>query len=152
MKTDGDFVGGAERARRDARKRRYHPRPQSSNSRFANNKRRRDTNCSIMPYPKSMREYDRFFGSLLSSSTAAIQKSETDGSSHQAVIQLACSLLNVPCLHTSSYPQHNTESIDARNHHLIQRSKSLLSDGSESMDSSSGSYDNARGENFIRFT
>lgn len=57
MKTDGDFVGGAERARRDARKRRYHPRPQSSNPRFADNKRRRDTNCSIMPYPKSMREY-----------------------------------------------------------------------------------------------
>jgi hypothetical protein len=142
-------VGGAERARRDARKRRYQPKPQSSNSSFANNKRRHDTKHSITPYPKSMKEYDRFFGSLLSSSTAAIQKSETDGSSHRAVIQLACSLLNVPFLHISSYPQQNTESIYAKNHHLMQRSSSLHSNGSESMYSSSGSYDNARGENLL---
>jgi hypothetical protein len=146
-------VGGAERARRDARKRKYQPRPQSSlhynNPSFANNKRRHDTEHYITPYPKSMREYDRFFGSLLSSSTVAIQKSETDVSSHRAVIQLACSLLNVPCPHTSSYPQQNTESIDARNHHLMQRSSSLLSNVSESMYSSSGSYDNARGENLL---
>ena len=52
----GGFVGGAERARRDARKRRYQPKPQSSNSSFANNKRRHDTKHSITPYPKSMKD------------------------------------------------------------------------------------------------
>ena len=144
------FVGGAEKARRNARKRRYQP-YESSSSIFTTSKRRDDQ--SISPYPKSMREYDRFFGSLLSSSAAALQKSESDGSSHRAVIQLACSLLNVPCLPTPSYLQQknaSSESNDARTHHLMQRSSSLLSNVSdECMSSSSGSYDNARRENLL---
>jgi hypothetical protein len=141
------FVGGAEMARRNARKRRYQP---SKNSIFTTNKRRDDTNQSITPYPKSMREYDRFFGSLLSSSAAALQKSESDGSSHRAVIQLACSLLNVPRLPTPSYLQQkiaSSGSNDARTQHFLQRSSSLLSNVSvDNISSSSGSYDNARRE------
>ena len=146
------FVGGAEKARRNARKRRYQP-YESSSSIFTTNKRRDGINQSISPYPKSMREYDRFFGSLLSSSAAALQKSESDGSSHRLVIQLACSLLNVPCLPTPSYLQQKNASSgsnDARTHHLLQRSSSLLSNVSdECMSFSSGSYENARRENLL---
>ncbi|KAL3806937.1 hypothetical protein ACHAXA_003936 [Cyclostephanos tholiformis] len=143
-----EILWGALRGHAGMLERRYQPRSESSNSSFANNKRRHDINRSITPYPKSMREYDRFFGSMLSSSTAAMQMSETDGSSHRAVIQRACSLLNVPCLPTSSYLQQKktySESIDAGTHHLMQRTSSLLSNVShESIYSSSGSYDNAR--------
>ena len=145
------FVGGAEKARRNARKRRYQP-YESSSSIFTTNKRR-DGIKSVSPYPKSMREYDRFFGSLLSSSAAALQKSECDGSSHRAVIHLACSLLNVPCLPTPSYLQQKNASSgsnEARTRHLLQRSSSLLSNVSdECMSSSSGSYDNARREDLL---
>jgi hypothetical protein len=161
MKTDNEdfvslkpaFVGGAERARRNARKRRHLPRSESSSSISITKKRRHNVNHSMLPYPKSMREYDRFFGSLLSSSTAALQKSESDGSSHQAVIQLACSLLNVPSLPTPSYllqKMTSSGSNDARTHHLLQRSCSLLSNVSgESMVPNPGSYDSARRENIL---
>ena len=127
------FVGGAEKARRMARKRMNEPR-RTDNS--CNKNKRWHNDTIITPYPKSMREYDRFFGSLLSSSPADLQKSETDGRSHQNVMQHACSLLNVPSL-----PSPCT----ARQNHLMQRSSSILSNASTTSSSSSSStFDNAR--------
>ena len=150
------FVGGAEKARRNARKRMYQPRRKSSDSSnsASNNKRRRNETITS-PYPKSMREYERYFGSLLSSSTIAIQKSETDGRSHSQVMQQACSLLNVPSLPPPAYLQQKlatsrkSDDDDARTHHLIQRSSSILSNASSystasATTTSSGTYDNAR--------
>jgi len=142
------FVGGAEKARRNARKRMYQPKRSDSSS---NNKRRHNNNNqTIIHYPKSMREYERYFGSLLSSSTNAIHKSETDGRLHCQVMQQACTLLNVPALPPPPYLQQklvSKSSDDARTHHLLQRSTSLLSNISSSTtssSSSSGTFDNAR--------
>jgi len=141
------FVGGAEKARRNARKRMHQPKRSDSSS---NNKRRQNNiNQTIIPYPKSMREYERYFGSLLSSSTNAIHKSETDGRLHSQVMQQACTLLNVPALPPPPYLQQKLASKsndDARTHHLLQRSTSLLSNISSSTtsSSSSGTFDNAR--------
>ena len=139
------FVGGAEQARRNARKRKFQPRSSSSSS--SSSTTRTHHHESLPPYPKSMREYERFFGSLLSSSTIALQQSETDGNSHRAVLQQACSLLNVPCLPTPSYLQ---QPIDARTHHLMQRSSSIGINATNIADSPrSGTFDNARGENLL---
>ena len=74
----GGFVGGAENARRNARKRLSQPRQNNNpNSNKKRNHRRHET--IISPYPKSMREHERFFGSLLSSSVQSIIQSESDG-------------------------------------------------------------------------
>lgn len=136
------FIGGAEKARRNARKRMRQP-PRGNDT---SNKRR---STSLSPYPKSMRQYERFFGSLLSSSPKALELSETDGSSHRKVMHQACSLLNVPALPTPSSLQQkfaSGTSIDARTHHLIQRSSSIISNASSysSTSTSSGTYENAR--------
>ncbi|KAL7546436.1 hypothetical protein ACHAWF_009776, partial [Thalassiosira exigua] len=139
------FVGGAEKARRNARKRMNQPRPSSSKKRRGGNK---SGNASITPYPKSMRESERFFGSLLSSSPKALEQSETDDYTRRRVMGQACSLLNVPSLPTPSLlEQLAGKSSDARTHNLMQRSCSLLSTASSSStssSSSSGTYDNAR--------
>jgi len=142
------FVGGAEKARRNARKRMYQPKRSDSSS---NNKRRHNNNNqTIIHYPKSMREYERYFGSLLSSPTNAIHKSETDGRLHSQVMQQACTLLNVPALPPPPYLQQKLASKsndDARTHHLLQGSTSLLgtaSSSTASSSSSSGTFDNAR--------
>ena len=142
------FIGGAERARRNARKRKFQPRSKNSDGGGVLAPHR-PHNDPLLPYPKSMREYERFFGSLLSSSTMDIQQSETNGNSHRAVIQQACSLMNIPCLPT---PPHLQQQVDARTHHLMQRSSSA-DINSIHMNASprSGTYDNARCENTMRF-
>ncbi|KAL7537872.1 hypothetical protein ACHAXR_008767 [Thalassiosira sp. AJA248-18] len=142
------FIGGAEKARRNARKRMYQPRQKKSGA--TSNKRWDNRNGAISPYPKSMREYERFFGSLLSSSVTELKQSETDGNSHRKVMQQASSLLNVPSIPSPPYLQQKLASLegsnDARTHHLIQRSSSILSNASSysNTSSSSGTYDNAR--------
>ncbi|KAL9190940.1 hypothetical protein ACHAXT_000646 [Thalassiosira profunda] len=135
------FVGGAERARRNARKRARQP-PQ---------KRKRGNNCNyhpqhkrregLAPYPKSMREYERFFGALLASSPVELQLSEAEGGAHQAVMHRARSLLGVPSLPAPSHLQPNTQQS------VVRRSSSCVSNASSTSAasvSSSGTYDNAR--------
>lgn len=78
-------------ARRKARKRLSRP----SLSEYQTKRR---TNSS--PYPKSMKVNDRFFGSLLSSSTESLRDSESYAIEYQKVMQQACSLLAVPCIPT----------------------------------------------------
>lgn len=151
------FVGGAELARRNAQKRKYQPPPQQSSTSYNKNtnKRGRTNQSSItphlQPYPKSMKEYDRFFCSLLSSSAIQIQQSDSCVKSHQLVMHLACSLLNIPQLPSSpnnitslsgSSPSrrssHDVNNNDARTHHLLQRSSSISSSARF------GSFANAR--------
>lgn len=92
-----------------------------------------------------MREYERFFGSLLSSSAFDVQQSDNDGNTYRAVIQQACALMNVPCLPT---PPHLQQQTDARTHHLMQRS-SLIDANTINMNATprSGTFDNAKCEN-----
>lgn len=150
------FVGGAELARRNAQKRKYQP--TNSYNKNTNCKRGRTNQSSIttptiQPYPKSMKEYDRFFCSLLSSSAVQIQQSDSCVKSHQLVMHLACSLLNIPQLPSppsytqqnnipsssgSSPPRRSSHDDDARTHHLLQRSSSI------STSTSSGSFATAR--------
>jgi len=126
MSSAEDFISlppkifGAEKARRDARKRLRQPRQPS----LDRSKRRPGSRFVIRPYPKSMREYDRFFGCLMSSSIQAIVKSETNVDIYKEVMHQACSLLNVPAI--AAAPQH------------------LLPAGSGSISSPQGVYDNAR--------
>ena len=111
-------IFGAEKARREARKRLREPRQPSFDR-----KRRPRSRSNTRPYPRSMREYERFFGCLMSSSTQAIRKSETDLTSYKQVMHQACTLLNVPAV---AAPQH-----------LLPAAS-----GSKSFQ---GTYDNARG-------
>ena len=153
------FVGGAERARRNARKRMNQPRSNSNGGGYhgANKKNKRrswQADNTISPYPKSMREYDRFFGSLLSSSVTSLKQSETDTNAHGTVMQQACSLLSIPSIPSPLYSSNKSKDGDAaRTHHLLQRSSSCLSTASysstattmsASSSSSSGTFDNAR--------
>lgn len=110
-------IFGAEKARREARKRLHEPRPS-----FDRSKRRPRSRSNTRPYPRSMREYERFFGCLMSSSIQAIRQSETDVDIYKQVMHQACTLLNVP---TVAAPYH------------------LLPTGSGSK-SFQGTYENAR--------
>eukprot|EP00985_Skeletonema_marinoi_P000799 scaffold301_cov134-Skeletonema_marinoi.AAC.3 len=139
------FVGGAERARRNARKRQSMPNP--------NFHRKRHQATTSSPYPKSMKVNDRFFGSLLSSSTKRLSESESDAAAYQAVMQQACSLLAVPCIATPAklvnsplLKKLDASRDNARSHHLLQRSCSFLSNSSSttSTSTSSSTYENAR--------
>ncbi len=148
------FIGGAERARRNARKRRFQPRSNIHGDSTAMVHNRHEP-LLLLPYPKSMKEYDRFFGSLLSSSTIDVLQSETNGNSHRLVMQQACSLMNVPCLPTPPHlqqQQQQQQHVNARPHHLMQRSGSI-NNNAFYMNASprSGTYDNARCENSLRF-
>ena len=90
------FIGGAETARRQARRKRLYQPRQDSNAgtkRRGNNVRRDNKQHG---YPKSMKIFDRFFGSLLSSSIQSMLGSEQDGITYEGVMNQACSLLNVP--------------------------------------------------------
>ena len=146
------FVGGAELARRNARKRLSMPNPN-----FHRKRHHKKNECyatTSSPYPKSMKVNDRFYGALLSSSTKRLRESETDATAYQAVMQQACSLLAVPCIATAPAKLINSpllKKLDAskdhaRSHHLLQRSCSLLSNASSttSTSTSSSTYENAR--------
>mmetsp|Transcript_33667 Transcript_33667/g.50511 ORF Transcript_33667/g.50511 Transcript_33667/m.50511 type:complete len:952 (-) Transcript_33667:47-2902(-) len=144
------FVGGAERARRNARKRQSMPNPNFHRKRHWKNECYATTSS---PYPKSMKVNDRFFGSLLSSSTKRLSESESDAAAYQAVMQQACSLLSVPCIATPAklinsplLKKLDASKDDARSHHLLQRSCSFLSNASSttSTSTSSSTYENAR--------
>ncbi len=146
------FVGGAELARRNARKRLSMPNP--NNNRFRRKSQKKNERyAATSPYPKSMKVNDRFFGSLLSSSTKRLRQSETDATAYQTVMQQACSLLAVPCIATPAklinsplLKKLETSKDHARSHHLLQRSCSLLSTASStsSNSTSSSTYENAR--------
>ncbi len=143
------------------RKRMYQPRPYNSNNGNSNKRMNNGTtaqNNTISPYPKSMLEYERFFGSLLSSSPISIRASEYDPNAHWEVMHRACSLLNVPALPAPpSFRKDATttnkdatkksfanrrngngdDADDARTHHLLQRSSPLLSNASYSSSNAS---------------
>ena len=147
------FVGGAEKARRNARKRQSMPNPN-----FHRKRHQKKNECfattTSSPYPKSMKVNDRFFGSLLSSSTKSLKESESNATAYQTVMRQACSLLAVPCISTPAKlinsPILNkldaSKDYDARSHHLLQRSCSYFSKASSTASSSSMSstYENAR--------
>ena len=142
------FIGGAERARRNARKRKFQPRSDINGDSIAMVHHRHE---SPLPYPRSMKEYERFFGSLISSSTLDVLQSETDGNSHRLVIHQACSLMNIPCLPTPPHLQQQQQ-VDARTHYLMQRSSSINTNATYLTASPRpGTYDNARCENYLRF-
>lgn len=157
------FVGGAEKARRNARKRMHQPRRNPSNNHKRQNNNQYHNNnyaANITPYPKSMRPYERFFGSLLSSSATDLHQSLSNIDTHRNIIYRACSLLNVPTIQILPYKTSdfhtslNSSQDDVRSHHLLQRSCSSLTDASlatvnstnssYSTTPSSGTYDNAR--------
>jgi hypothetical protein len=141
------FIGGAERARRNARKRKFQPRSNINGDSSSMVHHRHE---SLQPYPKTMKEYERFFGSLLSSSTLDVLRSETNGNSHRLVIQQACSLINVPCLPTPPHLQQRKQ-VDARTHHLMQRSSSSNTNAFYmNAFPRSGTYDSARCESELR--
>eukprot|EP00986_Skeletonema_menzelii_P018358 scaffold26630_cov145-Skeletonema_menzelii.AAC.7 len=145
------FVGGAELARRNARKRLSTPNPN-----FHRKRHQKKNECyatTSSPYPKSMKVNDRFFGALLSSSTKCLRESETDATAYQTVMQQACSLLAVPCIATPAklvnsqlLKKLDASKDHARSHHLLQRSCSFLSYASSttSTSTSSSTYENAR--------
>ena len=137
------FVGGAELARRNARKRQSMPNPNFNRKRHQN-KNGNTTTCS--PFPKSMKNNDRFFGSLLSSSTKALIQSESEASVYQAVMQRACSLLSVPGITTPAKLKKLNNSKDPRSQHLMQRSCSFLTNVSSTTSSGtcSSTYKSAR--------
>ncbi|KAL3805664.1 hypothetical protein HJC23_005908 [Cyclotella cryptica] len=142
---DAPFIGGAEKARRNARKRNI------SSSNVLSFKRQHRS--SARPYPKSMRPYDRFFGSLLSSSLESLTGSQIDEEKHRELMARSCSLLNVPSLPAapigSKFQQSKEKTADARSQHLLQRASSFLTEASSvttdsTAASSSGIFDNAR--------
>lgn len=144
-KTSDQFIGGAERARRQARKQMNQPAPRPNK----HHKRQRDGTKNLSSYPKSMRPYDRFFGSLLSSSIDSLRQSQADDRKHVEYMAQCCSLLNVPSLPPMPIktPFHKSmeRKGDARSHHLLQRTSTFLSETSfSSMNSSSGTFDDAR--------
>jgi len=143
---DAPFIGGAENARRAARKRNS----SSSNTSYSTSYKRR---ASPRPHPKSMRPYDRFFAAVLSSSLESLIKSQIDEGKHRELMARSCSLLNVPSLPAapirSEFEQSMEKSADARSLHLFQRACSFLTDASfvtaeSKLTSSSGTFDNAR--------
>jgi len=139
-------------ARRNARKRQWMP-----NNEF-HRKRKNDsksTSSTTSPYPKSIKIHDRFFGCLLSSSIQKFRDSESNAVAYQQLMQLACSLLGVPCIPTPAKLLNSplskklrTSKDSARSHHLLQRScsTSLLDASSSSCSYStpSSTFDNAR--------
>ena len=115
------------------------------------NKKHRCNTSKMPPYPKSMRPYDRFFGSLLSSSIDDFRDSQVDDRKHDEFMTQCCSLLNVPSLPAVPIktPFHTSmeQRGDARSHHLLQRTSSFLSEtsfASAGTSSSSGTYDSAK--------
>jgi hypothetical protein len=142
------YIGGAEKARREARKQLY--RPQQSRHHNPNKRHRGNNEQRLPPFPKSMKPYDRFFGSLLSSSIESFHRSQVNDRDHEELMNRCCSLLNVPSLPPSPIktPFHKSleKKDDARSHHLLQRTSSFLSDASSfaSSSSSSGVFDNAK--------
>lgn len=138
------YIGGAERARREARKQMNRPPPRHNQSR----KRHRGNDTRQLPFPKSMRPYDRFFGSLLASSIDMFRESQVNDRKHDELMTQCCSLLSVPQLPPVPIktPFHKAmeQNADARSHHLLQRTSSFLSEASFSSTSSSGTFDNAR--------
>jgi hypothetical protein len=121
------FIGGAEKARRMARKRMNQP-PAVVRSNQGNKR------ASTPPYPKSMRPHDRYFGSLLYSSVQSLIESQDNAEVHRELMTHACSLLGVPNLPTppvrSQFQRSMSNNGDARSHHLLQRASSFLTDAS----------------------
>lgn len=143
---EAPFIGGAENARRAARKRNSI----SSNTSYNTSYKRRAT---PQLHPKSMRPYDRFFAALLSPSLEALIKSQIDEDKHRELMAYSCSLLNVPFLPAvpirSELQQSMEKSPDVRSHHSLERACSFLTDASfataeSNVTSSSGTFDNAR--------
>lgn len=143
---EAPFIGGAENARRAARKRNSI----SSNTSYNTSYKRR---ASPRPHPKSMRPYDRFFAALLSPSLESLIKSQIDEEKHREVMAYSCSLLNVPFLPAapirSELQQSMEKSPDVRSLHSLDRACSFFTDASfataeSNVTSSSGTFDNAR--------
>jgi hypothetical protein len=142
------YIGGAEKARREARKQMHRPQPRHN---IHPNKRHRANNePRLLPFPKSMKPHDRFFGSLLSSSIESFNQSQVNDRKHEELMNRCCSLLNVPSLPPApiktSFHRSVEKNCDARSHHLLQRSSSFLSDASFASTSSlsPGVFDNAK--------
>mmetsp|Transcript_15856 Transcript_15856/g.31468 ORF Transcript_15856/g.31468 Transcript_15856/m.31468 type:complete len:1039 (-) Transcript_15856:29-3145(-) len=129
------FIGGAEGARRNARKRMFHPAARNHGSEHPGNNDHRMT-----PFPKSMKPSERFFGSILSSSvTSLLETSDGDNHSirsnrekkHEIWMDRACSLLDVPGFPLAVSKRtvnlkKNGSGRDDRAHHVMQRSCSFL--------------------------
>ena len=100
---------------------------------------------TIIPFPKSMRPSERFFGSILSSSVTSFQESETaEKGAHQKIMHHACSLLDVPALPVKPRMAAPQLGDDSRTHHLTQRSCSFLGKVASYSSTSSGTFENAR--------
>jgi hypothetical protein len=93
------FIGGAERARRDSRKR-LNERGQNNNNHINNNAKKRNKkkqkkgSCGLLALPKSINPTERFFGSLFMSCVSEIaQSNESDV---RKVMSDACARVGLP--------------------------------------------------------
>lgn len=159
MSSATPFIGGAERARRNARKRMFLPAARNHGSEHPGNNDHRMT-----PFPKSMKPSERFFGSILSSSVKSLLDS-SDGDNHtihsnceeqhEIWMNRACSLLDVPGFPLAASKRtvnfkKNVSGKDEKAHHVMQRSCSFLASTLKHSPSPpvryvrAGTYDNAK--------
>lgn len=98
---NGKFIGGAERARREAQKRRaehgVHPQNGGGRKRRKSKSNRGNVGGDGTKYlPKSMKPSERFFASLLQSSTSDIEASNDSDELRTKVMSEACCRLGLP--------------------------------------------------------